>query len=127
MRPMKRVYLASPYTGYNGSRGEAFQRVYQKAAEVMMDNPEVSVFCPIAHSHAIETESDLPPQEGDWWLQRDFPFLEYCDELWVYKMDGWEQSYGVAKEIEFATDIGIPVVYLDYTPSTHVGKYSERT
>jgi hypothetical protein len=93
----------------------------------MMNNLDISVFCPIAHSHSIETESDLPPQEGNWWLERDFPFLDACDELWVYMMSGWEKSYGVGREIEFANKMGIPITFLHYTPLTHVGKYSERT
>jgi hypothetical protein len=124
---MKKVYLASPYTGYNGSRSEAFQIICQKAAEIMDKFPEITVFCPIAHSHSIETESDLPPQTGNWWLDRDFPFLAMCDELWVYQMDGWERSYGVSMEIEFANNNNIPVVYVPYTPKTHAGLFNERT
>jgi Domain of unknown function (DUF1937) len=124
---MLKVYLASPYTGYVGSRSEAYQLVCQKAAEIMMQNYHITVFCPIAHSHSIETESDMTPQEGNWWLDRDYPFLLDCDELWVYQMPGWEASYGVGKEVECATRNCIPIKYLPYTPKTHVGKFTTRT
>ncbi len=124
---MKKVYLASPYTGYDGSRGEAFQIICQKAADIMMNNPDVTVFCPIAHSHAIEVESDMTPQEGNWWLSRDFPFLAACDELWVYCMKGWEKSYGVNQEMRYAHHNDIPIKWLEFEPKLHVGKYSVRT
>ncbi len=124
---MKKIYLGSPYTGYNGSRGEAFQLVCQMAAEIMKVHPDITVFCPIAHSHAIETEGDMAPQEGNWWLARDFPFLKACDELWIYKMDGWEKSYGVGQEIQIAKSAGMPIKYLEFEPQLHVGKYSVRT
>ena len=111
---MKLVYLANPYTSYDGSRSEAFQIVCRFAAKIMMENPDISVFSPIAHSHSIEVESDLNPQTGDWWLERDFPILDKCDELWVYKMPGWEMSYGVGKEIERANKFGIPIKFIEY-------------
>ena len=71
------------------------------------------VFCPIAHSHPIETIGLPERKSGDWWLKQDFAVLEKCSKLLVYKMDGWEQSYGIAKEIEFAQQAGIPVEYIE--------------
>ena len=40
---MLKVYLASPYTGYVGSRSEAYQLVCQKDAEIMMQNYHITV------------------------------------------------------------------------------------
>lgn len=117
---MKLVYLANPYTSYLGSRSEAFQRICQLSAKIMMENPDVSVFSPIAHSHSIETEADIEPQDGDWWLERDFPILDKCDEMWVYKMPGWEISYGVGKEIERANKFGIPIKFIEYNEQAGV-------
>lgn len=117
---MKLVYLCNPYTSYLGSRSEAFQRVCRMAAQIMMDDPNVSVFSPIAHSHSIEVESDLGVQSGDWWLERDYPILDKCDEVWVYKMPGWETSYGVGKEIIRAQRLGIPVKFIEYNEQAGV-------
>lgn len=74
----------------------------------------VMVFCPIAHSHAIETEGMDSVKDGDFWLEQDFAILDRCDELWVYKMPGWEESYGVQKEMERAYKQSIPVAFIDY-------------
>lgn len=77
------------------------------------------VFCPIAHSHAIEhyaTASDrwTTRMNGDWWLEQDFAVLERCDELWVYELPGWTESYGVRREMQYADDLGIPIKFVKY-------------
>ncbi|NDD98325.1 MAG: DUF1937 family protein, partial [Actinobacteria bacterium] len=42
--------------------------------------------------------------DADWetWKSFCLTFLKKSDEIWVYKMDGWNRSRGVAEEIEFA-------------------------
>lgn len=111
------IYIASPYTSYEGSRSEAYQQVCMKVGELMKEYPGYAFFCPIAHSHAIEIESDLGIQTGDWWLNQDFAILNFCDELWVYQLSGWDKSYGVGKEIEFALDHKITTKFLNYEPT----------
>jgi hypothetical protein len=109
----KLIYLASPYSKYPGGRNAAFVVACDKAAELMLQGTKV--FCPIAHSHPIEDIGmDGVIQDGDFWLSQDFAVLSRCDELWVYKMPGWDVSYGVGKEIDFAVENGIPIKYLEY-------------
>jgi hypothetical protein len=105
---MSLIYLASPYSKYSGGLQEAFERVVKKAGELMLLG--YKVFCPIAHTHHIQaTIGDIG---ADGWLEQDFAVLERCDELWVYKMPGWENSYGVQKEIERANVLGIPITFI---------------
>lgn len=109
---MKLIYLATPYSKYPGGREQAYKEACKKAAELMS---HVAVFCPIAHSHSIELEGmngDI--KNGDWWLKQDFEVLKRCDELWVYQMPGWEDSYGVTREIQFALNNFIPIKMLHY-------------
>lgn len=40
--------------------------------------------------------------------------ISKCDELWVLKIDGWEQSKGVSAEIEYAESLNIPIKYKEY-------------
>jgi nucleoside 2-deoxyribosyltransferase len=109
----KLIYLASPYSHrYGYIRERRFVEVSQKAAKLMEDG--FLVFCPIAHSHPIEIHGMPRRMPGDWWLRQDFAILSKCDELLVYKMPGWDKSYGVAKEIEFANNNNIPIKYLEY-------------
>lgn len=76
------------------------------------------IFCPIAHSHPIEKIGMADIKNGDWWLNQDYAVLENCTEMYVCMMDGWEKSYGIGKEIEFAHSKGIPVFYIpeNYKP-----------
>lgn len=109
---MSLVYLASPYSApTKNKRTRRFNQVCKKAAELMSQGN--MVFCPIAHSHPIETIGMPEMQTGDWWLQQDFAVLKHCEKLVVYKMPGWDKSYGVGKEIEFAEANNIPVEYLE--------------
>jgi hypothetical protein len=108
----KLIYLASPYSKYPQGKVAAFEAVCEKAAEMMLMGD--LVFCPIAHSHPIEDIGMVDIQPGNFWLKQDFAVLERCDELAVYKMPSWEESYGVRKEIEFAQKNNIPVTYIEY-------------
>lgn len=106
------VYLATPYSKFPGGREMAYQLACAKAAQLMHQGYEV--FCPIAHSHSIETEAMPHIQDGDWWLKQDFAVLKHCDKLAVYQMPGWDVSYGVAKEVDFANNYKIPVEFIPY-------------
>jgi len=107
----KLIYLASPYSRFKYGTISACDTVTAKAAELMLKGHKI--FCPITHSHYIE-KSMPARQDGDWWLEQDFAVLRHCDELWVYKMPGWEDSYGVAEEIKFANKNNIEVKYIPY-------------
>lgn len=54
----------------------------------------------------------------DLWMKMDLPILKNADELHVLCLDGWRTSRGVAREIEFAEQLGIPVkqVFPDVEP-----------
>lgn len=107
----KLIYLATPYSKYPHGREAAFGSACLMAAHLM---EHYNVFCPIAHSHSVEVygmNGDI--KDGYWWLGQDFSILEKCDKLIVYKMQGWDESFGVSAEIAFANERGIPVEYVD--------------
>lgn len=107
---MKRIYLASPYTHpVQGVMEARFLRINRIAGELMQDGH--LVFPPISHTHPIAVECELP-RGYDFWAAYDRTFIEWADELWVYRGDGWEQSRGVKAEIAIATELGKPVRYL---------------
>jgi hypothetical protein len=111
------IYLASPYSKYPEGREEAFKTVCKKAGELM--NLGWNIFCPIAHSHPIEQSGATIDNSHGFWLKQDFAVLERCDELFVYKMPGWEESFGVQEEMNVAQRLGIPIRLLEFE-SEHV-------
>jgi nucleoside 2-deoxyribosyltransferase len=111
---MKYIYLASPYSHPNASvREERYRDACKKTAQYA--NKGIAVFAPIVHSHPI-SEYMAPEKcmDFDLWMKMDLPLLKDADELHVLCIDGWRASKGVAREMEFAQSLGLPIklVYL---------------
>lgn len=110
------IYLASPYSALTArTRETRFKRVCKKAAQLMEEGYEV--FCPIAHSHPIEVHGMKGRKDGDWWLKQDFAVLAHCDKMFVYCIDGWKESYGIKREVEFADLAKIPITFITDEPT----------
>lgn len=108
---MSLVYLASPYSHADPEvKRQRYEAACKAAGKLMASG--VCVFSPIAHSHAIE--QFFGKLEGhDFWLKQDFAVLRHCSELMVLRLDGWDRSFGVGEEIKLATQLHIPVLYVD--------------
>ncbi len=107
---MKKVYLATPYTGTPEQQQERFEVVNAVAAKMMSSG--LLIFSPISHTHPIALSGDLP-KGWEFWKEYDYTFIEWCDELHVLKQDGWQESTGVTAEIKIAKELGKKVVYVD--------------
>lgn len=111
------IYLASPYSRndlYGAAKRSAETRRFRlvaKTAAFFMDQGH-HIFCPISHTHPL-WEHGLQDKNGDWWLEQDLAILRHCQQLWVCRMQGWKESYGVGKEMQFAIDHNIPIMYID--------------
>ena len=104
------IYLACPYTHKDPAVREArFKAVSKKTAEFLRNG--INVFSPITHSHPL-VEYELPV-EWSFWEKYDKAFLDVCDRLFVYMLDGWEESKGVRAEIEYMIEQGKPIIYLE--------------
>lgn len=105
------LYLASPFSHQNPIVRHQRYVAVCKAAGRYMRAGEI-IFSPIAHSFAIEEHfDDGKIEDGTFWLKQDFPILARCTKLVVLTLDGWEQSKGIAAEIEFAATHGIPMEF----------------
>lgn len=108
------TYLASPYSHPDESvRIERFHAA-NKAAALLMQDRKHAVFSPISHSHPVAEH--LPNEllmSWPFWMDQDFPILEYADELVVLTLPGWKESRGVQAEIAHAQIHGIPVRYME--------------
>lgn len=108
---MTLIYLASPYSHPDYAvRMTRFVQVCALAARLIRQG--YLVFSPIAHTHPIAINGDLP-LGFDYWEQFDTRLIGVCDEVWVYKLPGWEQSVGIQAEISIAAELGKPVSYVD--------------
>ncbi len=64
---------------------------------------------PLAHSAEYKKSTT---KEG-YWLEHGRKMVNICTEMHVLCIDGWQQSRGVAGEIEAAKAAGFPVVYIE--------------
>jgi hypothetical protein len=52
------------------------------------------------------------PTTWDFWSVVDYKFLDASSELYVLMLDCWDKSTGVAAEIKYAEQIGLPIKYI---------------
>jgi hypothetical protein len=104
------IYLASPYAHINPEiMEERFQLVCEAAAIIMRN--KLACYSPIAHNHPIAVAHKLP-RTWDFWQLMDLPLLTRATQLWVLKLDGWNESKGIEAEVAFARAAGIPVSWI---------------
>jgi hypothetical protein len=116
------VYLAGPYTAKGEqaltdlrrqlTQGARFNMLTKFAAQIMA--AELLVYSPITHSHPMTLHEALP---GTWayWERMDREMLSICSELWIMKLDGWEDSEGLQHEIAIANEWRKPIAFIDPT------------
>jgi len=96
------AYLATPYTKYSEGIERAFIDACKLAGRLIQAG--VHVYSPIAHSHPIAVHANMDPLDQTFWLDLDAAMLHVCRVLIIAHMDGWEQSTGVAHEIDFSSN-----------------------
>jgi Domain of unknown function (DUF1937) len=102
------LYLATPYTKYPAGREAAFRRALEITAKLM--SVKIPVWSPIAYTHQFVAEG--LPVEAVHWEFLDKAMTDACDGCLVYTMEGWDESAGVAKELEWFRAQNKPVWYI---------------
>ena len=107
------VYLACPYTHPDLEvRLKRFQASAHAAAHLIHQG--LFVYSPITMTHPIDlvmaAEGDT--MGSDYWCDFDEAFMRVCHEMIILTIDGWQQSSGIKREIEFFQAARKPVRYL---------------
>lgn len=111
---MSFVYLGSPYSHPDPIVMEQRFQDACAAAGYLMRRGEV-VFAPICHSHPIASTLDPShPTDHDFWMAQDLPFLKLASRLHILMLDGWRDSKGIGREIQYAFDHGIAITFMDW-------------
>lgn len=104
------IYLATPYSHNDPAvRQRRFEVVNRVTAAMYLRG--MYVFSPISHGHPVAEAGQLP---GDWmfWEAHNLVMLRRCTELFVLQQEGWENSKGVAAEMEAAATLRIPITHI---------------
>jgi nucleoside 2-deoxyribosyltransferase len=108
---MIKVYLACAYSHPDPAIRE--QRVLQadQCAAWLLEQG-YNVFSPLSHSHRIAHHMNNH-NNSEYWVNLDLDFIDWCDVVAVMKIDGWKESKGIRKELEFAALHGKPVMEIE--------------
>ena len=110
-----KLYLAAPYSCPFCKNWESLRFEMINIAAMTLISAGYVVFSPISHSHPISVVQPAERNTHELWLGQDVYFMDWADTLVVLKLPGWEDSYGVQKEIDWFQRSIKPVYYLDMT------------
>lgn len=102
------IYVASPYSDPDPDvRADRYFRVLKHTAELIAEGRPA--YSPIVHFHDMAIRHDLP-YDFHFWKRVNASMIQGCEELHVLRLPGWEESKGVAFEIEFAALLRKPIL-----------------
>ncbi len=110
-------YMATPYSKYEDGIEAAARDAAKGAARLVMEG--VKVFSPITHFHTIAIHGGLDPMDHKIWMPAEEPFIHLAWGLIVYKLPGWEESYGIECEISSFRQWARPVEFLIHPMPHH--------
>jgi hypothetical protein len=106
----KVYYLASPYSKYPNGMEAAFIDISKQGAFLAKNG--IYTLGPITHSHPIALYGEINAVDHEFWLKWDFAFIDRLDGMIVCMMEGWENSTGVLREIEYCKKTNKPIWYM---------------
>lgn len=106
-------YLASPYSHPDAEvRQKRFEAVMQHVADLCRF--KIVAYSPILHFHPLAIAHDLPT-DAAFWAKHNRTMLEAANSLLILRLPGWEESKGVALEIEWAREARKLITFEDPT------------
>lgn len=104
-------YLATPYSKFPGGIEAAWRLACREAGLLIRHG--IPTYSPIAHSHAIASVTGMDPGCHDIWLPVDLPLLDASRGVIVLMAPGWQESKGMAMEMDRAWEAGKTIVYME--------------
>jgi hypothetical protein len=73
------------------------------------------VYSPITMTHPIDLvlAGESNTLGSDYWVAFDEAFMAMCSEMIVVRLDGWESSNGIRREIAYFTEHKKPIRFID--------------
>lgn len=115
LRPARGIiYLACPYTDPDPAVRKARFEVATAVAAEFIRKGRI-VYSPITMTHPIDMvlAGESNTLGSDYWVAFDEAFMEMCSEMVVVKLDGWEKSSGIKREIAYFTNCKKLIRYMD--------------
>ena len=111
------LYISGPYTGNNRiKRDENITAARARMISAMISDTWWPV-CP--HTHTAMMEDYAPAVTWNEWLQLDIAMLAGCDALWATVRYDMAISNGVALEVAWAMQAGMPLLVEEVRPQRY--------
>jgi hypothetical protein len=103
-------YLASPY---NHPTPSIMQDRYQAALRITVHllSKRIWTYSPIVHCHTLALQNNLPTDHG-YWMDYNRAMLMPAQELLILTLSGWDDSKGIAEEINIAHATNKPIRFI---------------
>ncbi|MBT4792337.1 MAG: DUF1937 family protein [Halobacteriovoraceae bacterium] len=110
---MSYYYISNPYNGSDSQKEMRAKIAAQVCGKLLKRG--VHAWSPIVHNHAMMSDYGgfTLDERRTLILDFDFSLLLASKGMIVLKIDGWQESYGVSKEVELCKEKSISVQYLN--------------
>jgi Domain of unknown function (DUF1937) len=109
----KIIYLACPYTHPDRIvRENRFKLATIAAADLIRQGYIVYSAITMTHPLDVVLAGNTNTLGSDYWVQFDEAFMAVCTEMVVLQIEGWEQSRGIRREIDYFQSRGKPIRFL---------------
>ncbi len=107
------AYLATAYSKYVRGLAAAYHDAAELAGRLLLAG--IKVYSPIVHSHplAMHSQGALDPLDTSIWYPLNDLMLSKCDILIVGHLQGWDESEGVAGEVQYFEGVWKPIYDCD--------------
>jgi hypothetical protein len=111
------IYLACPYTDPDPAVRKARFDVATAVAADFIRAGRI-VYSPITMTHPIDMvlAGASNTLGSDYWVAFDEAFMDMCSEIVVIRLDGWQKSSGVTREIAYFQERNKSIRYMDPPP-----------
>lgn len=108
---MSLVFIAIPTSG-TVRGGKISEKFLKKLAGLHKAYPDRSFWAPMVQDYALLPYMENVEATWEVWGAHCRRMIEACDEVWVLKYPGWQESVGVQAEIEHALALGKRIAYV---------------
>lgn len=105
------IYVASPYSKISDEHKPLYFDAAFRYTSRLMKTGRLA-FSPIVYGHQFYINGQTPADHV-WWQDFNERILLGCTQMHVLCLRGWEDSAGIAHEIDFCDRHGIHISYIE--------------
>lgn len=111
------AYIASPYSHPDVSVRESRYTSVCRFVHWVATQVPMTPYSPIVHWHPIATQPETSlPTDARFFQKINEDMLFHATNLYVLAIDGWNDSIGVAMEMDYAARCHVPISLARHVP-----------